>query len=119
MTCDCDDKGWIVDQTYGYTDPPHDDAKLIQRCDTCTTFDGDLDAAKAFAREAKRLSGAPQRIYAIGDGEVMAPESDCWVSTSLRDADQLVERSEGGVLWIDPAVATSRGIYLAGMISST
>jgi hypothetical protein len=72
--CDCADHGagYLIGQTYGHTDPP-DGAVIVQRCDQCEVFDGDIAAAVAYAN----VHGG--RVHVIGDGKIIYRQTDVWV----------------------------------------
>jgi hypothetical protein len=92
--CECRQTGVLVDQTYGRTAPPAD-AVLIQRCDQCERYPGDLDAAVAYAT----TTGGT--VHAVGDGEMFAPQSDPWVTPG----------GPGGIVWHRTAEAIAAGLY--------
>lgn len=93
--CECD-RGWLVEQTYGFTAPP-EGSVVIQRCDLCERYPGDIDAAVAFAEV---IGG---RVFAIGDGEMMAPQSDAWVELGGK---------AGPVIWFEERAAIENGWYV-------
>jgi hypothetical protein len=42
--------GYLLHQTYGFAEVPEGWTE-VQRCDTCSVFDGDLNAARAAAED--------------------------------------------------------------------
>lgn len=68
-----DSPGWLLEQTYGRTTPP-EDAVLIQRDDEADIFEGDVDAAVAYA---KLINGTAHAIFV--DDDTLAYHSDPWV----------------------------------------
>lgn len=97
--CGCD-AGVLVHQSYGLTSPPWPEAVLVQRCDECAVFEGDVDAALAFA--GRTPTG---RVHAIGDGENLAPQSDPWV---------MPYDNPGPVVWHPTGDAVRAGWYIDG-----
>ena len=109
---ECNDTGWFPGTGYGHTDPPGP-GQIVQRCDECSRFDGDLAAAIDWAR----VNGG--QVHAIIgstiDGEPqMAPQSDAWVFTG-GTWDPLVHGDPGtdigGVIWHTEIAATYQGWY--------
>lgn len=64
--------GWLLEQTYGRTEPP--EGVLIQRDDEADIYEGDVEAALAYAAH---IAGTAHGIFV--DDEVLAPQSDLWV----------------------------------------
>lgn len=87
--------GWLLNQTYGFTSPP-EGAVLIQRDDEMDVFEGDLEAAVAYAES---IGGTAHAI--MMDPETMAPLSDAWV----------LPGGPGGLVKHSLSEATAQGWY--------
>lgn len=100
-SCDCSDEGagYLVGMSYGHTSPP-EGALLIQACDTCQRFEGDVDAAVVYAA---RHGGV---VHAVGEvtepgKELLSYLSDVWVMPD--------EPATAKVVWHTEGVAVGRG----------
>lgn len=102
---ECCESGYLIEQTYGETDPTDPRAVFVQRCDECEFYDSDLSAAKAYA------SGFRGRIvWAIGNGQTMAPQSDAWVGEESAPI-AMWAREVDGVRWIPAPIAVAVGMW--------
>jgi len=89
---------WLVDQTYGMTDPL-DGYLLIQRNDEADLCDSDIAAALLYAE-----ANGGGEVLCIGDGETLAFLSDVMVR---------LEPGPVTVRWITAREADDLGIYAA------
>ncbi len=63
---ECNSAGYLVDQTYGHiVTAPGDEVRTVQRCDECARYDGDIEAAVAFARD-ERAGHGPVWFASVG-----------------------------------------------------
>lgn len=99
-----DPPGWLLDQTYGHTDPP-EHWTTIQRDDETGMFPGDLDAAVAYSQ-----AHGCYVVMAIGDAEtrMLAPQSDVMVRS---DGHGPAHTDHVDVVWVTEELATRYGWY--------